>query len=93
MIRDAALSPHLRAGVCPWRLLLSLLESAPALLWEADAELRFTYLTGAALSAIGISEHSYTGRSIQDLFPPQLIPLTLYAPTITRCWAKAARSK
>jgi two-component system cell cycle sensor histidine kinase/response regulator CckA len=62
--------PSPESGRLPLASLLSLLESAPALLWEADAELRFTFLTGAALSAIGISEHSYTGRSIQDLFPP-----------------------
>jgi PAS domain S-box-containing protein len=50
--------------------LLSLLESAPALLWETDSQLRFTFLTGAALRPIGISDVSYIGRSIGDLFFP-----------------------
>src|ERR1700722_12808732 len=50
--------------------LLSLLESAPALLWEADSELRFTFLSGAALRAIGISAGSFKGRSIRNLFSP-----------------------
>src|ERR1700722_18930452 len=54
----------------PMASLLSLLESVPALLWEADTELRFTFLTGAALSAMGISHGAYTGRNIQDLFSP-----------------------
>ena len=50
--------------------LLSLLESAPALLWEADRDLRFTFLTGAALSAISRDGGSSIGKSVIDLFAP-----------------------
>jgi two-component system cell cycle sensor histidine kinase/response regulator CckA len=68
--------PSPKSDRTPLASLLSLLESAPALLWEVDTELRFTFLTGAALSAIGISDCSYTGRSIRDLFSPAAPPGT-----------------
>jgi PAS domain S-box-containing protein len=49
--------------------LLSLLERIPALLWATDQELRFTALTGAALSASGVIARDFTGRPVEDLFP------------------------
>ena len=48
--------------------LLALLDSVPALLWETDADLRFTCLTGAALRQIDISGDGHLGRSVEDLF-------------------------
>jgi PAS domain S-box-containing protein len=58
-------------GDCPAiSSLLALLESVPALLWETDANLCFTALTGAALLSMGVSAERYAGRTVRDLFSP-----------------------
>jgi len=45
-----------------------LLDSLPALVWETDRDLRFTRLTGATLSAMGIAGADYRGRPVADFF-------------------------
>jgi two-component system, cell cycle sensor histidine kinase and response regulator CckA len=58
------------AGECPsLASLLALLESVPALLWETDAHLRLTCLTGAALHVMGIPSGRYAGEEVASLFP------------------------
>ena len=48
--------------------LVTFLESVPVLLWEADADLRFTRLAGGALRSMGIAPEALAGKPVSDLF-------------------------
>jgi PAS domain S-box-containing protein len=48
--------------------LVALLETVPALVWETDADLRVTCMTGVALEAMHVSAERYAGRPVEALF-------------------------
>src|SRR5580700_3270442 len=50
--------------------IVSLLEDVSALLWETDTGLRFIFVTGADVCAVGVTREARRGRKIEDLFLP-----------------------